>query len=117
MPKVFHCTICLNTACPTSGKKCQLEAGESFSTDSEVIAPSSHNEITGTDEILRQLHQLGEKMDYMDKRVQWMEAALEKGHSQATDIPSTSQGAAGQVMGYDSDAITVQSVVTRIFEE
>ena len=40
-----------------------------------------------------------------------MEAALEKGNSQATDIPATSQGTAGQVTGYDSDENMAQSVV------
>ena len=93
------------------GKICQLKAGESFSSDSEVVAPSSHNNIMGTDEILRQLLQLGEKMDCMDKRVQRTEAALERGNSQATDIPATSQGTAGQVTGYDSDENMAQSVV------
>ena len=101
----------LNTACPTNGKKCQLKAGESFSSDSEVVAPSSHNEITGTDEILKQLRQLDEKMDCMDRRVQHTEAALEKGSSQATDFPATSQGTAGQVTGYDSHENIAQSVV------
>ena len=57
-----------DTACPTSGKKCQQKAGELFSSDSKV--PSFHNEITDTDEILLQLRQLGEKMDCMDKRMQ-----------------------------------------------
>ena len=52
----------LNTACPTSGENSQLKAGESFSGDCEVVAPSSNKDITGTDEILKQLCQLGEKM-------------------------------------------------------
>ena len=86
-------------------------SAESFSSDSEVVAPSSHNEITSTDEILRQLCQLGEKMDFMDKRVQHTEASLKKGNSQATDISATSQGTAGQVTGYDSDENLAQSVV------
>ena len=90
-----------HTACPTSGKKCQLKAGESFSSGSEVVVPSSSNEITVSDEILNQLRQLGEKMDSMDKRVQCTEAALKKGNSQATDIPATPPGTAGQVTGYD----------------
>ena len=37
-------------------------------------------------------------MDSMDKRVQRTEAALEKGHSQVKDIPTTSQGTAGLTM-------------------
>ena len=46
---------------PSVGKICQLKAGESFSSDSKVVAPSStsHNEITGTDEIILQSHMLG----------------------------------------------------------
>ena len=91
-------------------KKCQLKSGESFSGESEVVAPSSHD-VTVSDEILRQLRQLGEKMDSMDKRVQCAEAALEKGHSQDKDIPTTSQGTAGQVTAYDVDEDTAQSVV------
>ena len=100
-------------------KKCLLKAGESFSSETEVIAPSSHNKITGSDAILQQLRQLGKKMDSMDKRVRRMEAALEKGNSQTTDIPATSQGTAGQVTGYDYDENTAQSVIplTRTFEE
>ena len=86
-----------NTACPTSGKKCQLK----------VLF--SHNKITGTDKIL-QFCQLGEKMDCIDKRVQRMEAALEQGHLSTTDTPASSQGSAGQVTGYSnhSDEITAQ---------
>ena len=104
-----------DTACPTSGKKCQLKAGESFSSDSEVVAPCSPDEISGTSKILRQLRQLGEKMDCMDKRVQRMEAALEKGHSQATDI----LGTAGQVKDYDADENIASECgpLIRIFEE
>ena len=58
-------------------------------------------------------------MDCMDKRVQHTEAALEKGHSQATDIPATFQGTAGQVTGYDCDENIAQSVVPSLefFEE
>ena len=93
------------------GKKCQLKAGESVSSDSEVVVPSSSNKITVSDKILKQLRQLGEKMDCMDKRVQHTEAALEKGNSQATDIPATSQGTAGQVTAYDIDENIAQSVV------
>ena len=100
-----------HTACPTSGEKCQLKAGESFSSGSEVVVPSSSNEITVSHEILNQLRQLGEKMDSMDKRVQRTEAALEKGNSQATDIPATSQGTAGQVTDYDISENIAQSVV------
>ena len=100
-----------HTACPNSGKKCQLKAGESFSSDPEVVAPSSQNDVTLSNEILWQLCQLDEKMDSMDERVQHTEAALEKGHSQAKDIPTTSQGTAGQVTGYDVDVSTAQSVV------
>ena len=104
-------------SCPTSGIKCQLKAGESFSSDSDVAAPSSPNDISGTNKILKQLPQLGEKMDCMDNRVQLTEAALKKGHSQATDIPATSQGTAGQVTDYDSDENIAQSPLVRIFEE
>ena len=41
------------------------------------------------------------------KNVYW------EGHSQATDMPATSQGTAGQVTGHgnNSDEITAQSVV------
>ena len=81
-----------HTACPTSGEKCQLKAGESFSSDSKVVGPSSQVDITVSDEILCQLRQLGEKMDSMDERVQRTEAALEKGYSQTIDIPGTSAG-------------------------
>ena len=59
IPKVFHCTSCLTQHAQPVGKKCLLNAGESFSSDSEVIAPSSHNEIMGSDEILQQMRQLG----------------------------------------------------------
>ena len=111
MPKVFHCTSCQTQHARPVGKKCQLKAGESFFSDSEVVAAPSPNEISGANEILKQLRQLGEKMDCMDKKLQRMEAALEKGHSLATDIPATSQGTAGQVTGYDSDENIPQSVV------
>ena len=43
--------------------------------------------------------------------MQRTEAALEKGNSQATDIPAIFQGTAGQVTGYDSDENIAQSVV------
>ena len=80
MPKVSHCSRCQIQLPRPVGKKCQLKAGESFSSDSEVAAPSSPNDISGANKILKQLRQLGEKMDCMDKRVQRMEAALKKGH-------------------------------------
>ena len=111
MPKVFSCSSCLTQHARPVGKKCQLKAGESFSSESEVVVPSSTNEITVSDEILNQLRQLGEKMDSMDKRVQRTEAALEKGNSQATDIPAASLGTAGQVTGYDIGENIAQSVV------
>ena len=69
----------LNTACPTSGEKSQLEAGESFSSDSEVVAPSSHNEITGTDEILRQFCQLFEKNGLYGQKGATDEGSTQKG--------------------------------------
>ena len=52
-------------------------------------------------------------MDCMDRWVQCTEAALEKGHSQADNIATTSQGTACQIMSYShySDEIPVQSVV------
>ena len=112
MPKMFNCTSCLTQHARPVGKKCQLKAGESFSGVSKVVAPSSPNENSGTNKILKQLHQLGEKMDNMDKRVQRTEAAHEKSYSQATDIPATSQGTAGHVTGYDSDKNIAQSVGT-----
>ena len=111
MPKVFQCSSCLTQHARPVGKKCQLKAGESFSGDSEVVGPSSQSDITVSDEILRQLRQLGEKMDSMDKRVQRTEAALEKGHSQPIDIPGTSQGTAGQVTGHDTEESIAQSLV------
>ena len=111
MPKVFQCSNCLTQHARPVGKKCQLKAGESFSGDSEVVGPSFQSDITVSDEILRQLRQLGEKMDYMDKRVQCTEAALEKGYSQPIDILGTSQGTAGQVTGHDTDESVAQSVV------
>ena len=110
MPKIFQCSSCHTQHARPVGKKCQLQTGEPFSGDSEVVAPSSHD-VTISDEILRQLRQLGEKMDSMDKRVQRTEAALEKGHSQVNDIPTTSQGTAGQATAYDLDENTAQSVV------
>ena len=112
MPKVFDCMSCLTQHARPVGKN--VKAGESFSSDSKVVAHSSYNEITGTDEILKQLRQLCEKMDCMDKRVQHMEATLKKSNSQATNIPATSLGTAGQVMGYDSDENIAQSVVSSL---
>ena len=99
MPKVFSCSSCLTQHARPVGKKCQLKAGESFSSGSEVVVPSSSNEITVSDKILNQLRQLGEKIDSMDKRVQRTEAALEKGNSQATDIPATPPGTETPTIG------------------
>ena len=83
MPKVFYCSKCKEEHPRPVRKKCQRDtAGESFSSADEVVAPPSPSlEITASDQILRQLRVLGDKMDSMDRWVQRTEAALEQGNS------------------------------------
>ena len=82
------------------GKKCQRDiAGESFSSAAEVaVPPSPLNEITVSDQILRQLRVLGDKMDSMDKWVQHTEAAPEQGGSHASLTHSSSHKSQSQMV-------------------
>ena len=63
-------------------------------------------------QILLQLQQLGEKMDNMDRRVQWTEAALDQGNSQASSavISAKHLSEKNLVQGPTSDNVT-ESVV------
>ena len=86
MPKVFYCSKCASQHSRPVGKRYQV-AGESLVSDVEDAAPPSPS-VSGissvSGQILLQLQQLGEKMDNMDRRVQWTEAALDQGNSQAS---------------------------------
>ena len=79
-------------------KKCQNE-GESLSSDVEVAAPpstESDSNATVSQQILLQLQQLGAKMDLMDRRVQWTEAALGQGTPQASSSSITPHSSSSQ---------------------
>ena len=115
MPKVFHCSKCQEEHSRPVGKKCTKSAGESFSSAAQVPArPSPMNKITASDQILSQLHQIGEKMEAMDRRVQRTEAALEQGSSCVNLLPTTSQGQSQYDTvshGIDTELASSQSVV------
>ena len=90
MPKVYHCSNCSSQHERPVGKKCQFkDQGESLPTDVEVAAPPSSGTLL-SEQILLQLLQLGDKMDSMEKRVQWTEATLGQGNSQVGQILSSS---------------------------
>ena len=116
MPKVFYCSKCTGEHSRPVGKKCQRDiAGESFSSADEVaVPPSPSSEITVSDQILRQLRVLGDKMDSMDKRVQRTEAALEQGSSQASLLHSSSHKSSNHATvshGSDTASNSAESVV------
>ena len=116
MPKVFYCSKCTGEHARPVGKKCQRDiAGESFSSADEVaVPPSPSSEITVSDQILRQLRVLGDKMDSMDKRVQRTEAALEQGSSQASLHHSSSHKSSNSATvshGSDTASNLAESVV------
>ena len=115
MPKVFHCSKCQEEHSRPVGKKCTKSAGESFSSAAQVpVPPSPTNEITASDQILSQLHQIGEKMEAMDRRVQRTEAALEQCSSHVSLLPTTSQGQSQYDTvshGIDTELASSQSVV------
>ena len=117
MPKVFHCSNCSLQHERPVGKKCQYaDQGESLPSDVEVAAPPS-SDIRASEQILLQLQLLGEKMDSMDKRVQWTEAALGQGNSQAGQIAtnaSVTQSSTTVAHSNATEEVSSESVVPSV---
>ena len=97
MQKIFYCSKCQDKhEWPVGKKRHSKLAGEFFSSNSEVAASPSTSGITAvSDQILSKLQQIGEQIELMDRRVQRTEAALERGSSHVSPLPSTSQSQPG----------------------